>query len=82
MTICVLLVALAIAPQPAVLEDRVDVVELNHFYDGEGRLVLDQLVFYDFCQATCRHQVRAWRLVKRPEQLPVRDRRRAAWVIT
>lgn len=45
-----------------VVEDRVDVVELNHFYDCEGKPVLDQLIFWDFCRGSERFQVRAWRL--------------------
>lgn len=64
---------LGIVPQsPAILSDRVDVIELNHFYDCEhGRLVFDQLIFKSWDGT--RHQVRAWRLVKQPSQIPTRD---------
>lgn len=30
----------AIVPQSVALEDTVDTVELNHYYDGDGRLVV------------------------------------------
>lgn len=67
------LLLLAILPREDVAEDRVDVVEVNHFYDCEGRLVFDQLIFYDWCPRAERHQVRAWRLMKTPSQLPQRN---------
>jgi len=31
-----------------VVADRVDVIELNHFYDNNGRLVFDQVIFWDW----------------------------------
>lgn len=52
------------------LTESVDVVEVNHFYDGEGKLVLDQLLFYRW-NVNC-HQLIDWRLIKSPECLPVR----------
>lgn len=65
--------ALAIAPRPDVARECVDVVELNHFYDEHGRLVFDQVIFYDWSASDERYQVRAWRLVKSPQQIPQRD---------
>lgn len=67
------LIALAIVPVQDVARDRVDLVEVNHFFDDQGRKVFDQAIFYDFCTATERFQVRAWRLVKDQSQLPERD---------
>ena len=60
------------APCPATV-DRCDLMELNHFYDEQGRLVFDQVIFYDWSDDDARHMVRAWRLVKHPSQLPQRD---------
>ena len=48
-------------------------MEVNHFYDEQGRLVFDQVIFYDWSPEHSRHMVRAWRLVKNPTQLPERD---------
>ena len=66
-------VAFAIAPQEDVARESVDLIELNHFYDEHGRLVFDQVIFYDWSAADARYNVRAWRLVKNPAQLPHRD---------
>ena len=49
---------------------QVDLIELNHFLDDEGREVFRQLIFYDWSDQQQRFLVRGWRLVKSPEQLP------------
>lgn len=67
----ILLAALSMGDDRAVLAESVDVVELNHFYDSEGGHVLDQIVFYRWQDA--RHQVVDFRVVKSPECLPVRQ---------
>ena len=67
------ILVLAVAPRDDVARESVDLVELNHFYDEHGRLVFDQVVFYDWSDADARYNVRAWRLVKNPAQLPQRD---------
>lgn len=53
--------------------DRVDLVELNHYYNDKGRHVLDQLIFYDWSSHAGRFQIRDWRMVKRASQIPHRD---------
>lgn len=62
-----------VAPQADVAVERVDLVEVNHFFDDQGRHVFDQMIFYDWSQDVGRYQVRAWRLVKSPTQFPQRD---------
>lgn len=57
---------------PATLTDRVDLIEMNHFVDEEGREVFRQLIFYDWSPAHHRFHVRAWRLIKSETQLPQR----------
>lgn len=52
--------------------DRVDLIEVNHLYDTQGRHVIDQLIFWDWDKD--RFSVRAWRLVKDDNCLPLRDR--------
>jgi hypothetical protein len=71
--ISAIFVALGIAPQEDVARESVDLIELNHFYDEHGRLVFDQVIFYDWSAAEARYNVRAWRLVKSSAQLPQRD---------
>ena len=71
--VCATFVALGIAPREDVARESVDLIELNHFYDEHGRLVFDQVIFYDWSAIDSRYNVRAWRLVKNPSQLPQRD---------
>jgi hypothetical protein len=68
-----IVVSLGIAPREDVARETVDLMEVNHFYDEHGRLVFDQVIFYDWSQDDARFMVRAWRLVKNPAQLPQRD---------
>jgi hypothetical protein len=68
-----LLSAVALDSHAGITADRVDLVELNHFYDEQGRLVFDQLIFYDWFPDDARYQVRAWRLIKSPSQVPQRN---------
>ena len=71
--LCAITVAVGIAPREDVARESVDLIELNHFFDEHGRLVFDQVIFYDWSSADGRYNVRAWRLVKNPAQLPQRD---------
>ena len=56
----------------SVLRQRVDLIELNHFVDDDGREVFRQVIFYDWSETHRRFHVRAWRLVKRDSQMPER----------
>ena len=64
-----MLIALTV-PYDVVVRDRVDVIELNHFYDDCGRHVFDQVIFWDFNWRQSRLEVRSWRMVKKESQLP------------
>ena len=52
---------------------EVDLVELNHFLDDNGREVFRQVVFFDWSRKNRQFEVRAWRLIKHPSQLPRRE---------
>ncbi|TWU55757.1 hypothetical protein [Rubripirellula reticaptiva] len=71
------------ADSSASVQQTVDLIELNHFVDDEGREVFRQLVFYDWSKTHRRFHVRAWRLVKHDNQLPTRhwspDRHQCRW---
>jgi hypothetical protein len=69
----VLSAIVASTPRDEATVDRVDLVELNHCFDEYGRPAIDQLIFYDWCTTECRFQVRAWRLLKTPAQMPRPD---------
>jgi hypothetical protein len=68
-----MLASLYLNPIEDVAVDRVDLVELNHFHDEQGKQVFDQIIFYDWSPTRGRYNVLAWRLLKHPAQLPVRD---------
>lgn len=73
MFITALTCALTILPLSDVARESVDLIELNHYFDQEGRLVFDQVIFYDWSEGDARYNVREWRLVKNPAQIPSRD---------
>lgn len=73
--------AVGLTPSEGVVaKDRVDLIEVNHFYDDKGRLVFDQVIFYDWSPQDSRYQVRAWRLLKKPAQVPYRNWRQREFV--
>lgn len=55
---------------PGTLHAEVDLVELNHFLDDNGREVFCQVVFFDWSRRNRQFEVRAWRLIKHPSQTP------------
>ena len=59
-------------PSSEIRTAKVDLIELNHFVDDEGREVFRQLIFYDWSESRKRFLVRSWRLVKSAEQVPKR----------
>jgi hypothetical protein len=73
------LASVCLNPVEDVAVDRVDLVELNHFYDEQGKHVFDQIIFYDWYAHKGRYNVRAWRLLKRTAQVPCRDGRTGAY---
>lgn len=52
------------SPHDGYVHDHVDVVEINHYYDERGGLVLDQAVYYDWSPAKKEYVARDWRLIK------------------
>lgn len=67
------LLTVGISPVEDVPRERVDLIEVNHFHDELGRLVFDQVIFYEWSPEAGRHQVRAWRLLKNASQRPRKD---------
>lgn len=90
---CLLL--LSIVPYDYVAREQVDLIERNWFYDEYGRLVFEQVIFYDWCdnilvglytevdeiQITGRYNVVAWRLIKSPDLIPFRDWERGGYSV-
>jgi len=66
------LLSVGLIPLDAVTHSDVDLVEVNHFYDDSGKLVFDQIIFYDWDRLSNRYHVRAWRLIKDSSIIPKR----------
>jgi hypothetical protein len=60
-------------PRLPVVEDTAAVVEVNRYYDEDGRQVFTQLIFWDWLPEESAFRVFAWRLVKSPDELPMYD---------
>ena len=75
-SIAVLWASVGLNPAHDVPNDHVDLIEVNHFYDEHGKLVFDQVIFYDWSMVENRYNVRAWRLLKCKAQMPSRNWRR------
>ncbi|MEZ6091624.1 MAG: hypothetical protein R3C05_27140 [Pirellulaceae bacterium] len=68
--LCLLSVLSSSIPNTSSTDERVDLIELNHFFDENGRHVFDQVIFYQWSTTHHRYHVQAWRLVKDSSQLP------------
>ena len=44
--------------------DQADVTEVNHYFDQNGKLVLEQVIWWEWSDLESRYQVRDWRLLK------------------
>lgn len=65
----IVIACLCILPAPSpVLRDSVCVLEINSYFDDEGRLVFSQLIGWED-----NDTVRFWRLAKEPSHVPSRD---------
>jgi hypothetical protein len=68
-----LLLASGASDAAGVLQESVDLIELNHFYDDLGRHAYDQVIFYEWSAEYSRYHVIAWSLVEDdPTRLPFR----------
>ncbi len=79
-----LLLLSAVGTPPDVLAEHCDLIELNHFHDDAGRLIFDQVIFYDWDPRDCRFVVRDWRMMasgaaSAPRWRLGRDHGRDAW---
>ncbi len=77
-----LLATLSLTPSDNVVFEHVDLIEINHYYDDKGQHVFDQLIFYDWSPQSCRFDIRDWRLLKSPAQIPVRNWHRGDYEAT
>jgi hypothetical protein len=71
--IAFILAAACILPRDDAIRESVDLIEVNHFYGEDCKLVFDQIIFMDWSHGDARYMVRSWRLIKTPLQIPYRD---------
>lgn len=66
----ILLLAMAANPPEDIVIDRCDVIELNHYYDGDGKKIFDQVIFWRWqsIDAGQRLECRDW-VIRRPPQV-------------
>ncbi len=72
--------AMSVVPHEVVVSDEADVIELNHYFDENGKRIFDQAIFWQWCDARAEHHVFAWRFAKQPGQVPSRDWSRNGYV--
>jgi hypothetical protein len=62
--------------------EHVSLIELHHFYDAKGKLVFEQVIFWDRNVTSGLPEVRAWRMVADNEQYnrrPVKSEATGLW---
>jgi hypothetical protein len=73
LVLAVLLAVLPGDPPEIAVTSHAELVEVNHYFDTEGKPVFDQIIFYNWDSSAGRFNVVAWRLLKQPGQVPVRN---------
>jgi len=76
----ILAMLVGLTPYDQVATDRADIIELNHFFDENGKLVFHQVIFWRWWDEKGEFHVVAWRFVKSPGIEPVRDWPRRGYV--
>lgn len=56
------------------ISERVDMIELNHYYNEDGRLGFDQVIFWEWSPDYCRFHAISWCLLENdPNRKPKYD---------
>ena len=66
----VALILLGLLPRDEIPSERVDLVEVNHYFDENGNPVFDQVIYYEWSGQKSRFHVRTWRPLETIAQLP------------
>jgi len=80
-SIVIAVAAMGLLPREHFVKENVDLIEVNHYHDEHGRLIFDQVIFYDWSPIDGRYQVRDWRLLKSPSQVPRRNWRSGGYQV-
>ena len=73
--------AVCLLPTDVVIQDRCDVIEVNHYHGDDGRLIHTQIIFWDHKANLSGEEVAAWRLWKNPTTMPTRNQHTGEWQI-
>lgn len=68
------LLLFTILPDAHIVEDRFDLVEVNHYYDSSGKKIFDQVIYYNWSTPRARFDVSGWRLLRSSWQIPRKNR--------
>lgn len=74
----VALLALGMLPRDSFGVEHIDRIEVNHVYDGDGHLVIDQIIFWGWNANSSRFEVVDWRLLKNVRD-EITDKQRREW---
>jgi hypothetical protein len=53
-------------------EDQVDLIEINHYYDTNGKPVLNQLIFHEWNENSRQFEICDYKLLRSDNHLPLR----------
>ena len=69
-------------PRGRDVTEKVDLIELNHFYDDLGRHAYDQVIFYEWSPDYRRFHVIAWCLLENDlSRMPTRNPNNGEYVV-
>ena len=69
-------------PRGRDVTEKVDLIELNHFYDDLGRHAYDQVIFYEWSPEYRRFHVIAWCLLENDlSRMPTRNPNNGEYVV-
>ncbi len=60
-------------PPQYTVEERVDLIEVNHYHDKSGEFILNQVIFYEWSPTDLRFQIQDYKLMKQKTQFPARQ---------
>lgn len=67
-------------PIQEVARERVDLVEVNHFYDDSGKHKFDQIIYYRWSGENARFDIVDYKQLRCIDQIPVRVEKLDGWL--
>jgi hypothetical protein len=80
MNLLLIIASIGFLPNSPVIEDHADVIEVNHYFDENGELVLEQVIFWLWHPGEGVFHVLDWRFKKSELQVPRREWHRDGYV--